>query len=71
MRLVICLFDNKAADFLFEIINQRYEQGSIVMTTNLAFKDWNQVFPAAPCLTAMIDRLTHHAEITLIGLATI
>lgn len=56
-------FDTKAADFLFEIINQRYEQGSIIMTTNLAFKDWQKIFPGAPCLTAMVDRLTHHAVI--------
>ena len=56
-------FDNKSADYIFEIVNRRYEKSSIVMTTNLAFKDWHQVFPGAPCVTAMIDRLTHHADI--------
>ncbi len=56
-------FDNKSADYIFEIVNRRYEKGSIIMTTNLAFKDWHQVFPGAPCVTAMIDRLTHHSEI--------
>ena len=33
------------------------------MTTNLAFKDWDTVFPNASCAVALIDRLTHHAEI--------
>ena len=55
-------YDHQAADLIFEIINQRYEVGSIMMTTNLAFKDWNTIFPGAACLTAMIDRLTHHLQ---------
>ena len=33
------------------------------MTTNLGFKEWSTVFPGAACLVALIDRLTHHAEI--------
>lgn len=56
-------FTDRAADFIFEIINRRYEKGSIVITTNLAFTDWHKVFPGAPCVTAMVDRLTHHADI--------
>jgi len=60
-------YDTKSADYIFEIVNRRYEKGSIVMTTNLAFKDWHKVFPGAPCVTAMIDRLTHHADIIKIS----
>lgn len=56
-------FDCKAADFIFEIVNRRYEEGSIIMTTNLAFKDWGTIFPGAACLTALVDRLTHNAEL--------
>ena len=56
-------FDCQAADLLFEVISRRYETGSIILTTNLAFKDWNTIFPGAACLTAMIDRLTHHCEV--------
>lgn len=56
-------FDCKAADFIFEIVNRRYEQGAMVITTNLAFRDWGNVFPGAACLTALVDRLTHNAEI--------
>ena len=37
------------------------------MTTNLAFKEWGTVFPNAACVTALIDRLTHHAEIIAIA----
>ena len=56
-------FDCQAADLLFEVVSRRYENGAMVMTTNIAFKDWGQIFPAAACLTAMIDRLTHHCYI--------
>jgi len=59
-------YDNHAADLLFQIVSRRYEKRSIVLTTNLAFSDWNTVFPNAACATALIDRLTHHAEIVRI-----
>jgi DNA replication protein DnaC len=55
-------FDCQAADLLFEVVSRRYEAGSIMMT----FKDWDKVFPGAACLTAMIDRLTHHCDILTI-----
>jgi DNA replication protein DnaC len=56
-------YDNQASDLLFQVINRRYERRSIVLTTNLSFSEWNTVFPHATCTTALIDRLTHHAEI--------
>jgi DNA replication protein DnaC len=59
-------YDNRAADLLFQIVSRRYERRPIVMTTNLAFAEWNTVFPNAACATALIDRLTHHAEIIAI-----
>ena len=55
-------FGARAADLLFEVVSRRYEQKSIVITTNLAFSDWPTIFPNASCVTALIDRLTHHAE---------
>jgi DNA replication protein DnaC len=56
-------YDAHAADLLFQVVSRRYEQKSIVITTNLAFKQWDTVFPNAACAVALIDRLTHHAEI--------
>ena len=59
-------YDNHASDLLFQIVSRRYEKRPIVLTTNLAFADWNTVFPNAACATALIDRLTHHAEILVL-----
>jgi DNA replication protein DnaC len=56
-------FDNQAADLLFQIVTRRYEKRPIVLTTNLAFAQWNTIFPNATSAVALIDRLTHHAEI--------
>ena len=56
-------YDAHAADLLFQIVSRRYEQHSIVVTTNLPFKQWDTIFPNASCAVALIDRLTHHAEI--------
>jgi DNA replication protein DnaC len=59
-------YDAHAADLLFQVVSRRYEQKSIVVTTNLPFKHWDTVFPNAACAVALIDRLTHHAEIITI-----
>jgi DNA replication protein DnaC len=59
-------YDAAAADLLFEVVNRRYESGALVLTTNRAFKDWNSVFPNASCITTLLDRLTHHADVTVI-----
>lgn len=56
-------YDAHAADLLFQVVSRRYEQKSIILTTNLSFKQWDTVFPNAACAVALIDRLTHHAEI--------
>jgi len=55
--------DAHAADLLIQVVSRRYEQRSIVITTHLPFKQWDSVFPNAACAVALIDRLTHHAEI--------
>lgn len=54
------------ADLLFEVITRRYQEKSIVLTTNKAFTEWNDVFPSATCVVTMIDRLIHKAEIVKI-----
>jgi DNA replication protein DnaC len=65
-ELAYLSYDSNAADLIFEIVNRRYEHGSILITSNRAFRDWNVVFPNATCIATLLDRLTHHADITLI-----
>lgn len=59
-------YDNRNADLLYEVISRRYEQKSVVLTTNLAFSDWPTIFPSATSATALVDRVIHHADITAI-----
>jgi DNA replication protein DnaC len=59
-------FDNRNADLLFQLVSRRYEKKSLVMTTNLAFKDWNTIFPNAACATALVERVVHHADVVKI-----
>jgi DNA replication protein DnaC len=55
--------DKTGADLLFQVLSGRYERGSCVLTTNLAFKHWTKVFNNDATLTsAVLDRLLHHAE---------
>jgi len=54
------------ADLLFELVSRRYQQKSIVLTTNKAFMEWNEVFPSSGCLVTLIDRLIHKSEIVKI-----
>ena len=57
-------YDNRHADLLYEVVRGRYDKGrSIIVTTNKAFSEWNQVFESAACLVTLIDRLCHRAEI--------
>ncbi len=59
--------DKHGADLLFQIISHRYEQGSIVITSNRAFKNWPEIFNNDSALTsAILDRLLHHAETVVI-----
>jgi DNA replication protein DnaC len=59
--------DKTGADLLFQIISKRYEQGSIVLTSNRVFKKWPEIFNNDSTLTsALLDRLLHHAETVLI-----
>lgn len=59
--------DKKGADLLFQIISGRYERGSIIITSNRAFKKWPEIFNNDSTLTsALLDRLLHHAETIVI-----
>jgi DNA replication protein DnaC len=63
-----CLpIDKAGADLLFEVVGQRCERGSLILTTNKAFKQWPWVFNNDTSLTsALLDRLLHHAETVVI-----
>ena len=48
---------------MFEVISQRYERGSIIITSNLPFDEWTEVFGSERLTGAILDRLTHHVHI--------
>ena len=61
-------FDQDAANLFFQLIASRYEQGSVMVTSNLPFGRWGETFADDVVAAAMIDRLVHHAEVlTLTG----
>jgi DNA replication protein DnaC len=45
---------------------RRSERRPIILTTNRPFKEWNEVFPNATCIVTLLDRLLHHADVTVI-----
>ncbi len=51
------------AELLFEIFSQRYERGSILVTSNLPFDEWTEIFGSERLTGALLDRLTHHVHI--------
>ena len=51
------------AELLFELISQRYERGSIMITSNLPFDEWTETFGSERLTGALLDRLTHHVSI--------
>ena len=59
-------YDNRYADLFFEVVTRRYEQRSIVLTTNKPFAQWQDIFPNAACVVTLVDRLVHRAEIVQI-----
>lgn len=51
------------AELLFEVFSQRYESGSVLVTSNLPFEEWTSVFGSERLTGALLDRLTHHVHI--------
>jgi DNA replication protein DnaC len=59
--------DKLGANLLFQVISSRYETGSIILTSNRAFKDWPKIFDNDSTVTsAVLDRLLHHSEVVII-----
>jgi len=59
--------NKEQANLLFQLISMRYEKGSIILTSNYNFDDWNKVFDDSVVASAIIDRLIHHAHIFYIN----
>ena len=60
-------FDSDAANLFFQLVAHRYEQGSILVTSNMPFGRWGEIFADDIVAAAMIDRLVHHAEVLTLG----
>lgn len=60
-------FDADAANLFFQLVASRYEQGSVLVTSNLPFGRWGETFADDVIAAAMIDRLVHHAEVLTLG----
>jgi DNA replication protein DnaC len=56
-----------AAELIFQVLSERHERGSLIVTTNLPFGEWTRVFPDARLAKAVVDRLTHKAHIIETG----
>ncbi len=56
-------FSKIGAELLFEVLAERHERKSVIVTTNLGFADWTQIFGQANLTAALLDRLTHRASI--------
>ena len=56
-------YERHETDVLFVVLAERYEQRSLLITSNLVFSKWNQIFKDDMTTTAAIDRLVHHATV--------
>lgn len=55
--------DGRSADLLYNIVSRRHETRSVVITTNLSFKQWGTIFPGAACVAALVDRFVQRCHV--------
>src|SRR5437660_1112071 len=55
--------DQASANWIFQVVSRRYDKGSIILTSNRGFGDWNQVFADGVVASAIVDRLLHKATV--------
>jgi len=56
-------FSKEGAELLFQVLAERHERKSVIITTNLGFSDWTQIFGEATLTAALLDRVTHNSHI--------
>ncbi|HVS68911.1 MAG TPA: IS21-like element helper ATPase IstB [Mycobacteriales bacterium] len=56
-------FEQDAANLFFQLVSSRYEHASLILTSNLPFSGWGNVFGDQAVAAAMIDRIVHHADV--------
>jgi DNA replication protein DnaC len=56
-------YDSRSADLLYNLISRRHLERSTIITTNLAFKQWGDIFPGAACIGALVDRFVQHCHV--------
>ncbi len=56
-------YEKDSSELLFQFISERYERGSLIITTNLPFSKWNEIFYTERLTTAILDRFIHHCHI--------
>ncbi|UCG12526.1 MAG: IS21-like element helper ATPase IstB [Deltaproteobacteria bacterium] len=56
-------FSKEGAELLFQVLAQRHEKKSVIITTNLGFGDWTQIFGDPTLTAALLDRITHKAHV--------
>jgi DNA replication protein DnaC len=56
-------FSREGGQLLFQVISERYEQGSLIITSNLPLGDWTEIFDDANLTAALLDRIIHHGHV--------